>query len=685
MKRYAIFVLLFVVVCLHQSCRGKDELDHLLYAYSSMEHYMESARDASESALVKLKKKVEKEGNSPEGREHIRRAEVLKKNANKMLSHIEKLKKEAFKSLGENPFDSLTGKPRNMHATTDWTTTMQKDLAYQLDDYVATLNSSFKDLFDGNVNRFNKLSPLMASKNMLAGADGNVYVVSLLLQFTQIQSEVIRYEQEVLKKFGAGDLSRDVRFDPQKKKKNLYQVEAKGNELVRTLSEPFSTFSIDVDRASYSLLRKGIENRSEIDGSQIRTEELINYFRYDYPTPTNNEPVAIHTEFSECPWKPENKLLRIGIKAKELQEVSLPTSNFVFLLDVSGSMNAPDKLPLLKDAFKIIVQQLRPDDRVAIVVYAGAAGVVLPSTSCQYKSTIVQAFENLSAGGSTAGGEGIQLAYRIALQNFVPNGNNRVILATDGDFNVGVSSLPELQKMIEQKRQTGIYLTCLGFGMGNYRDNVMETLANKGNGNYGYIDNYVEAEKFLRREYLGSFFAVARDVKVQVEFNPAFVESYRLIGYENRRLAKQDFEDDTKDAGEIGSGHTVTALYEITPTQQGKEKTNLNPSQYQTTTLNENALKQNEMGNIQVRYKPLRSEQSLLITHRLKNDAQPLQASSDDFRFASAVAWLGLWITYPETFEKEKALPAIKSLAQKAVGKDSEGFRRDFLKLLEGI
>jgi secreted protein with Ig-like and vWFA domain len=653
----------------------------LLHANAALEHSLETSIDNTDEALIAIKKKIEIEGRSPEGLSIVERVEVVHNHTFDMIKYINHLKEKIMASLGTEPYDRRTGYLSNMHATIDWETNMQHELVRRLDDYVATLNSSFKDVYDGIENRFSKLSPLISPEKMLAGADGNVYVISLVLQLNTLKVGLLSYEQEVLKKFGAGDLKRSITIPRTKKLRSLYQIETRGNELVQTLSAPFSSFPIERGGASYAFLSKWIATKNPEATTYIRTEELINYFRYDYPAPTNNEPIAIHTELSECPWKPTNKLLRIGVKAKDMQEASLPTANFVFLLDVSQSMNAPEKLPLLKNALKKMVQQLRPEDRVAIVVYAGLSGVVLPSTSGKYKARILEAIESLPTSGSTAEGEGIQLAYRIALQNFVPNGNNRVILATDGDFNVGVSSLPDLQKMIEQKRQTGIYLTCLGFGMGNYRDEVMETLANKGNGNYAYIDSYAEAEKFLRREYLGSFFVVVRDVKLQVEFNPAFVESYRLIGYENRRLWKQDFAKDTSDTNEMGAGQTVTALYEITPA----DKSNLNKSQYQTTTPNKEALTKNEIGNIQLRYKPLQGEKSISIKRALQNEPKLLQASSDDFRFASAVAWLGLWITYPETFEKEKALPAIKALAQKAVGKDGEGFRRDFLKLLEGI
>ncbi|NEQ84171.1 MAG: VWA domain-containing protein, partial [Moorea sp. SIO2I5] len=335
------------------------------------------------------------------------------------------------------------------------------------------------------------------------------------------------------------------------------------NAFKRVKHNPLSTFAIDVDTASYSNLRRFLNNGQLPPTDAIRIEELINYFNYDYPEPESDRPFSITTEISQAPWNPTHQLVHIGIQGEKMAIEDLPPSNLVFLLDVSGSMNSPNKLPLLKDAFRMLVNELREEDQVSIVVYAGAAGMVLPPTPGNQKDKILTAIENLNAGGSTAGGAGIKLAYKLAHNNFIKSGNNRVILATDGDFNVGVSSDTELVKLIEQKRKKGVFLTVLGFGTGNLQDSKMEKIANKGNGNYAYIDNELEAKKVLVNEIGATLLTIAKDVKIQVEFNPAKVQGYRLIGYENRRLKDEEFNDDTKDAGELGAGHTVTALYEI--------------------------------------------------------------------------------------------------------------------------
>ncbi|MCB5984377.1 von Willebrand factor type A domain-containing protein, partial [Flavobacterium psychrophilum] len=328
---------------------------------------------------------------------------------------------------------------------------------------------------------------------------------------------------------------------------------------------PLSTFSIDVDNASYTNIRRLINNGQKVPKDAVRVEEMINFFKYQYPQPKDNHPFSITTQYSECPWNSKHKLVQIGLQGKNIPTNDLPASNLVFLIDVSGSMNADNKLPLLIESLKILVEQLRKQDKVAIVVYAGAAGLVLPPTAGNEKQTIINALEKLNAGGSTAGGAGIELAYKTAQENFIKDGNNRVILATDGDFNVGSTSDSAMQTLIEDKRESGVFLTCLGYGMGNYKDSKMEILADKGNGNYAYIDNIQEANRFLGKEFKGSMFAIAKDVKIQIEFNPKHVQSYRLIGYENRKLRPEDFKNDAIDAGELGSNHTVTALYEIIP------------------------------------------------------------------------------------------------------------------------
>jgi Ca-activated chloride channel family protein len=339
----------------------------------------------------------------------------------------------------------------------------------------------------------------------------------------------------------------------------------KENDFTSVKSSPLSTFSTDVDAASYSNVRRFINNGQLPPADAVRVEEMINYFNYNIAGPVNNDPVAIHTELSSAPWNTKHRLLRIALKAKTIATDQLPASNLVFLIDVSGSMSGANRLPLVKSSLKMLVDQLRPQDKVALVVYAGAAGVVLPSTAGNKKETIKNAIDNLEAGGSTAGGAGIKLAYRIATENLMKKGNNRIILATDGDFNVGASSDDDMENLIEKERESGIFLSVLGYGMGNYKDSKMETLADKGNGNYAYIDNITEARKTLVSEFGGTLFTVAKDVKLQVEFNPAKVQAYRLLGYENRLLNKEDFNDDKKDAGDMGSGHTVTAFTKLYP------------------------------------------------------------------------------------------------------------------------
>ena len=340
------------------------------------------------------------------------------------------------------------------------------------------------------------------------------------------------------------------------------------NEFIQPKDEAISAFSIDVDRAAYSNSRRFIQYNQMPPKDAVRIEELVNYFHYDYEEPKGKDPFAIDTELGECPWNKNHQLLHIGLQGKNLNLADAPPNNLVFLIDVSGSMNSSNKLPLVKQALTLLVGQLRPQDKVAIAVYAGAAGLVLPPTSGADKGTIIKAINKMVSGGSTAGGAGIQLAYNTANKNFLQEGNNRVILATDGDFNVGISSEQELEKLIESKRKSGIYLSVLGFGMGNYQDSKLEILADKGNGNYAYIDNIKEAEKVFVTEFGGTLYTIAKDVKIQIEFDPAQVKEYRLIGYENRLLRKEDFDDDTKDAGELGSGHTVTALYEIVPSKK---------------------------------------------------------------------------------------------------------------------
>lgn len=448
-------------------------------------------------------------------------------------------------------------------------------------------------------------------------------------------------------------------------------------------SEPLSTFSVDVDAASYSNVRRFINSGQLPPADAVRIEEMINYFHYNIPGPTNNEPVAINTELSAAPWNSKHRLLRIGLKAKTIATDKLPASNLVFLIDVSGSMNDANKLPLVQSSLKMLVNQLRPQDRVAIVVYAGAAGVVLPATTGDKKTTINNAIDNLQAGGSTAGGAGIKLAYKIARENFMKGGNNRVILATDGDFNVGASSDDDMEKLIEKERESGISLSVLGFGMGNYKDSKMETLADKGNGNYAYIDNITEARKTLISEFGGTLFTIAKDVKLQVEFNPAKVQAYRLLGYENRALNKEDFNNDKKDAGDMGSGHTVTAFYEIVPAGIKDDYSgSVDPLKYQKPKPVTYVTTTDEMLTIKFRYKQPTSSVSKVSQVIVKDTPIALKATSIDFRFAAAVAEFGM-VLRDSQFKQHSSYDQAIQMARAAKGEDTEGYRAEFIKLAE--
>lgn len=453
------------------------------------------------------------------------------------------------------------------------------------------------------------------------------------------------------------------------------------NPFELTKNQPLSTFSIDVDNASYSNVRRMINNGQTVDKNAVRIEEMVNYFTYDYPQPKNDQPFSINTEYNEAPWNPDHKLLKIGLQGKNVPTNQLPASNLIFLIDVSGSMDEQNKLPLLKSSFKVLLDQLRPQDKVGIVVYAGSAGMVLAPTSAKEKEKIIQALDHLQAGGSTAGGEGIELAYKLAQENFVKNGNNRVIIATDGDFNVGASSTSDMQTLIEEKRKSGVFLTCLGFGMGNYKDNMLETLADKGNGNYAYIDNLQEANKFLGKEFAGSMYAIAKDVKIQIEFNPKYVQSYRLIGYENRRLKNEDFTNDTIDAGELGSGHTVTALYEVIPVHVKSEfLPKENDLKYSRSESSENFA--GELATIKFRYKKPDGDRSREITQTVTNSNAKIYGATPDFKFASSVAWFGL-MARDSHLIKKKDLSEIENLAKQGKSKDEEGYRSEFVRLVE--
>lgn len=447
---------------------------------------------------------------------------------------------------------------------------------------------------------------------------------------------------------------------------------------------PLSTFSIDVDNASYTNVRRMINNGQKVPKDAVRVEEMVNFFKYNYAQPNDQHPFAIQTELSHSPWNTDTKILKIGLQGKNIPTLDLPASNLVFLIDVSGSMSAANKLPLLKQSMKILVNELRAKDKVSIVVYAGAAGLVLPPTSGDEKETINNALEKLNAGGSTAGGEGITLAYKIAAENFIKGGNNRVILATDGDFNVGSSSNADMENLIEEKRKSGVFLTCLGYGMGNYKDSKMEILANKGNGNYAYIDTIQEANRFLGKEFKGSMFAIAKDVKIQIEFNPNQVKAYRLIGYENRKLRPEDFKNDAIDAGELGSNHSVTALYEIIPAgSKSKFYTEADELKYTTTTPTENKYT-NELATIKFRYKKPDGDQSIEMVQTIENKSSLLQNTTDDFKFSNAVAWFGLKLRDSKLIGNSSSKDII-ALAKQGLSNDSEGYKAEFIRLVESV
>ena len=414
-----------------------------------------------------------------------------------------------------------------------------------------------------------------------------------------LHEDILGLEEVVVSGVGAGTQTTKLGFSVAKvegKSVSPAYYDNINSEEYETISEntfkwasktPLSTFSIDVDGASYSNVRRMIMDGRLPVKDAVRVEELINYFNYDYEAPRSEHPFSVNTEVGKAPWNPNHQLVQVGIQGAKIDVENLPPSNLVFLLDVSGSMSYDDKLPLLKKGLKLLTNQLREEDYVSIVVYAGSSGLVLPPTSGAQKETILEALNKLNAGGSTAGAAGIKQAYQVAKEYFRENGNNRVILATDGDFNVGVSSNDELIKLIEEKRNDGIFLSVLGFGSGNLKDSKMEQIANNGNGNYYYIDNLLEAKKVLVTEMGGTLHTIAKDVKIQVEFNPQNVKAYRLIGYENRLLADEDFNNDKKDAGEVGSGHTVTALYEIIPhgVHTDTSLSDIDPLKYQTPAI----------------------------------------------------------------------------------------------------
>ena len=458
---------------------------------------------------------------------------------------------------------------------------------------------------------------------------------------------------------------------------NESYTEIHENKFKLVKGSPLSTFSIDVDKASYSNVRRMINDGQSIPADAVKIEEMVNYFNYNYPQPTDEHPFSINTELVKTPWNSDTKLVRIGLQGKTYENEELPASNLTFLIDVSGSMSSQNKLPLLKSAFKLLVNQLRAKDKVSIVVYAGAAGVVLKPTSGENKEKIIAALDNLESGGSTAGGAGIELAYKLAESNFKKRGNNRVILSTDGDFNVGASSDKDMKQLIEEKRKSGVFLSVLGFGYGNYKDSKLEILADKGNGNHAYIDNMQEAQKVFGKEFGGTLFTIAKDVKIQVEFNPNKVQAYRLLGYENRLMADEDFIDDTKDAGELGSGHTVTALYEVIPVGvDSKYLKDISDLKYTKALVSDNYT--DELLTVKFRYKKPDGAKSTEMVHVLKDEVKD---SSEDMKFASAVALFGMQLRNSK-FHNNSNVKDVVTLAEEGRNNDKDGYRAEFIRLV---
>jgi Ca-activated chloride channel family protein len=454
------------------------------------------------------------------------------------------------------------------------------------------------------------------------------------------------------------------------------------NPFLEAARAPLSTFSIDVDTASYSNTRRFLTEGRLPPKDAVRIEELINYFSYDYPQPAGSAPFSVTTEVADCPWSAKHKLVHIGLQGKRVSTEDMPPANLVFLLDVSGSMNAPDKLPLVKSALRMLAGQLTARDRVAIVVYAGSSGLALDSTPGDRKGEIIGALDRLQAGGSTNGGQGIQLAYRIAQDNFIQGGTNRVILATDGDFNVGVTGDDALVRLIEEKRRGGVFLSVFGFGTGNLNDSMMEKLADKGNGNYAYIDGEAEARKALGESVGGTLITIAKDVKIQVEFNPRLVAGYRLIGYENRLLADRDFNDDTKDAGEIGAGHTVTALYEIVPAGQKVENPDVDDLKYAQAPQPTEGAGANELLTVKLRYKEPDGDESKPLSVGVVSSEGSYRNASENFKFASSVAEFGMLLR-GSRYKGQSSYDGALDLARASTGADLRGYRAEFVKLVE--
>jgi Ca-activated chloride channel family protein len=608
-------------------------------------------------------------------------AEITKTNQNTKIATLDQILQGQTTGLTISSGSGQPGAPSTVRIRGTSSTTNSKHPLYILDGKPISAN----DFASVNPNDIESLSVLKdASAATLYGSRGNNGVIVITSKNGRVEKLSKRQLKKKLKELENAQQQAPIQWPVNDPTQDESYESFEENAFESPSTAPLSTFSSDVDNASYTNIRRFINNGQTVPKDAVRVEEMVNFFKYNYAEPTNEHPFSIHTEYSDCAWNNNHKILKVGLQGKNIPTDNLPASNLVFLVDVSGSMNDQNKLPLLKQSMKILVEQLRKKDKVSIVVYAGAAGMVLPPTSGDEKKTIIDALENLQAGGSTAGGAGIELAYKIAQENFVKNGNNRVILATDGDFNVGASSNTDMQTLIEEKRKSGVFLTCLGYGMGNYKDSKMETIANKGNGNYAYIDNIQEANRFLGKEFKGSMFAIAKDVKIQIEFNAQHIQAYRLIGYENRKLKDEDFVNDAIDAGELGSGHTVTALYEIIPTNVKsdffKEPIDLKYSK----TENSSTVFGNELATIKFRYKKPDGEKSIEMVQVIENKSIPIENSSDDFKFSSAVAWFGLKLRDSKLVQNKDS-EAIKTLAKKGLSNDEDGYKAEFIRLIETV
>jgi Ca-activated chloride channel family protein len=500
-------------------------------------------------------------------------------------------------------------------------------------------------------------------------------------QFSFMSGSLVQsYESEELNTLGDKEVGHRFQRTRQNFNTEAYD-RVVDNPFLRATQNPLSTFSIDVDTAAYANLRRFLSSGALPPKDSVRIEEMVNYFAYSYSAPRNGDPFSAQVEVASAPWKPEHQLVKVGLKGRDIAQDKRPPSNLVFLIDVSGSMQPPNKMPLIKRGLALLIEKLTENDRVAIVVYAGASGMVLPSTTCDHKAKILAALENLEAGGSTNGASGIQLAYDTAIANFIKGGTNRVILATDGDFNVGVTNQGELTRLIEEKAKSGVFLSVLGFGMGNYKDSTLEKLADKGNGNYAYVDSLQEARKVLVEEMGGTLITIAKDVKIQVEFNPALVGAYRLIGYENRILRAEDFNDDTKDAGEIGAGHTVTALYEVVPAGKEGELPGIDALKYQKPVATTRESKNGELLTLKLRYKEPDGTTSKLIQIPVSDRGTNWAQASRDFKFASAVAALGM-ILRDSPYKGNATFSGVLDLAEAGKGEDKQGYRTEFIELV---